>query len=87
VSLPDPADLRRRRDADITRRRRHFDLHVRVAAPLGDYYRTLHRLDPARVRWGLPPGGLSDDLPLPRADRYDVALFDAFIAALPARVR
>jgi hypothetical protein len=42
------------RRADTTRRRRNFDLHVQLAAPLRDWYAAVSALDPHRVRWELP---------------------------------
>ncbi|MEV6929313.1 hypothetical protein AB0M46_33150 [Dactylosporangium sp. NPDC051485] len=41
VSLPSVEELRRRRDADPTRQRRNFALHVRLAEPLREWYQTL----------------------------------------------
>ncbi|GIE98114.1 hypothetical protein [Paractinoplanes rishiriensis] len=83
VSVPSAVELRRRRDADPTRRRRNFDLHVRLAEPLREWYHAVERADPDRVRWQLPPEGLPADLPPPRADRCDPLLLDAVIAGLP----
>jgi len=83
VSLPSVDELHRRRDADPTRQRRNFALHVRLAGPLREWYQALELVSPGRVRWELPPDGLPAVLPAARADRYDLALFDALIAALP----
>jgi hypothetical protein len=83
VSLPSVAELRRRRDTDPTRRRRNFALHVRLAEPLREWYQALELAAPGRVRWELPSDGLPAVLSAPRADRYDLAVFDALVAALP----
>jgi hypothetical protein len=49
------------RSADTTRRRRNFDLHVQLAAPLRDWHAAVSPLDPNRVRWELP--GTASALP------------------------
>jgi hypothetical protein len=76
--------LRARRAGDMTRRRRSFELHVRMREPLMAWYRTVDALDPGRVVWGLPHD--DDDLPArsPRPQRYDADLLDSLVAALPA---
>ena len=86
VSIPDPAVLAARRRADTTRRRRHFDLHVQLAAPLHDWYRAVSALDPGRVRWELPATGIPGLGTLqPRKPRTGTAIFDALTDQLPAR--
>lgn len=42
-------ELRRRKQADGTRRRRHFDEHLRLIAPQRSYFMQLATLDPSRV--------------------------------------
>ncbi|GAB2569282.1 hypothetical protein Aab01nite_07810 [Paractinoplanes abujensis] len=83
VSLPPAGELRARRDADRTRRRRNFELHARLAEPLREWYQAWERVSPGRVRWSLPPDGLPAGRPAPRAGRYDPATLDALVAALP----
>lgn len=83
VSIPDGAELRRRRAADPTRRRRAFALHGRLAEPLREWYAAVERVDPGRVVWELPAGGLPAALPAPRLDRCDPARLDAVLEALP----
>jgi len=83
VSLPSLAELTRRREADTTRRRRNFERHIRLAEPLREWYETLDRLRPGTVRWNLPTEGVAEPWHPTRKDRYDVALFDRFIEALP----
>lgn len=79
VSLPDDETLARQRDSDLSRRRRNFDLHLQLGPSLGDWYSTLDRLDPGRVRWEFPT-----TVPEPVArKRYDVELFEAWMNLLP----
>jgi hypothetical protein len=77
--IPDDATLRAHPDDDRSRTRRTFDLHRLLGAPLGEWYAALDALDPGRVRWSFPT---SLDAVVPRA-RYDLALFDAWMGALP----
>lgn len=58
VTIPDAVTLERRRRHDHTRRRRHFDVHRQLGAPLTAWYRAVEALDPARVIWRLPATGL-----------------------------
>lgn len=44
-------ELRRRRDADSTRRRRNFDEHLQFIAPQRRYFERLAEIDPPRVIW------------------------------------
>jgi hypothetical protein len=83
VSIPTAETLRSHRDADPTRRRRSFDLHARLGEHLRAWYEALDALEPGRVIWNLPPGGLPAAMPQPRATRSDVALLDALATALP----
>ncbi len=86
VSIPRPASLAARRRADTTRRRRNFDLHVRLADPLRHWYRAVSALDPDRVRWELPATGIAGLSTLrPRNPRTGTAIFDALMDQLPAR--
>jgi hypothetical protein len=78
VSIPATEELWRRRAGDPARRRRNFELHVRMAEPLREWYQAVERADPGRVRWELR----ADDPPAERADRYDTTLFDAVVAGL-----
>jgi len=84
VSIPSPADLRRQRDFDRTRRRHSFDLHARLSEPLRDWYDAVDALDPGRVFWGFPPAGMPELPPMPRKRRSDVALLDELVAILPS---
>jgi hypothetical protein len=77
--IPDDAVLVAQREGDVTRGRRNFARHRRMAGPLRDWYEALAALDPGRVMWQFPD--LVDDVPV--RDRYDIELFDAWMAALP----
>lgn len=77
--IPDDATLVAQRDADPTRGRRNFELHRRLAGPLHDWYEALAALDPARVVWRFP----DDVSTVTVRDRFDLDLFDAWMAALP----
>ncbi|WP_298799454.1 hypothetical protein [uncultured Pseudonocardia sp.] len=83
VSIPTVETLRSRRDADPTRRRRSFDLHARLGEHLRAWYEAVDALDPGRVIWDLPPGGLPAAMPRPRTTRSDVGVLDELIASLP----
>lgn len=84
VTIPDPVDLQHRKDHDPNRRRRHFDLHLRLAEPLREWYSAMVPLDPDRVLWDLPADGIGG---LPslgaRRSRSDVKSLDLLVAALP----
>lgn len=80
VGSIEPEVARARGLADETRRRRNFDLHVRLQSPLLAWYSALDSALPGRVQIGFPstmPTVVSHD------DRYDVFAFDAMIEALP----
>lgn len=81
VSRIDPQIARERALADKDRRRRNFDLHVRLQPALLAWYETLEAIFPGRVRFALP-----EALPEPAVadSRYSVAAFDRMVAALPA---
>lgn len=85
VEIPDPATLAARRQADTTRRRRNFDLHVQLVSPLRDWYHAVEQLDPRRLRWELPATGIPDTTLGPRDDGTRTNTFDALISQLPAR--
>lgn len=46
-------------------------------------YEAIDALDPGRVIWDLPPGGLPAAPPPPRIMRSDVGVLDELIASLP----
>jgi hypothetical protein len=84
VTIPDAATLTTRREADRSRRRRNFGLHVQLAAPLAQWYRAVEQLDPDRVIWHLPPEGVPGTIGS-REPRTGTRLFDALMARLPRR--
>lgn len=55
----DPKRARQQRDADPTRSRRNFELHLRLLEPLMMWYRGLAAVLPGAVTWGLPEDGLA----------------------------
>ncbi|MGB3485787.1 MAG: hypothetical protein WBB07_26655 [Mycobacterium sp.] len=57
VSIPPIELLRKRKEGDVTRQRRSFELHVRLAEPLREWYDTLESVGPGRVLWSLPTTG------------------------------
>jgi hypothetical protein len=77
-NVPDEATLIHHRDTDHGRQRRNFDVHRRLGPPLVEWYSALEQLDRGRVMWGFP-----EALPnAPRRDRYDLDLYDAWMALL-----
>lgn len=81
VGQIDPQLARERAKADTSRRRRNFDLHVRLQTALMDWYSALDKALPGRVRFDFPtlmPDVQSVD------NRYSVAAFDQMIASLPS---
>ncbi|MFF2110268.1 hypothetical protein [Rhodococcus koreensis] len=84
LSIPNPQQLLRQRAPDPARRRRHFDLHARLAAALAEWYRAVDRLDPGRVLDGFPLELDTAVLPPSRSNRHDRDLLDSLIDELPA---
>ena len=80
VNEIDAVTARRWKEGDKTRRRRNFDLHIRLQPALISWYRTLESVRPQSVQFCLP-----DQLPPVCAsrDRYDIAAFDQLIERLP----
>lgn len=79
-------ELHRRREADTTRMRRNFAIHVRLRDSLLAWYRAIDALDPGRVAFGLPDGGVPAAMLArgPRTERSGAALFDRMLSLLPA---
>ena len=84
VAATTPAEARRQREADATRRRGNFDLHARLYDPLLRWYAAVERLDVARVRWVLPDASAVDVVAgmTPRVSRSNVLDFDALLLDL-----
>jgi hypothetical protein len=87
VSDVDLETLRSRREADPSRTRRNFERHVVLRDALLRWYEAIDRLEPGRVVFGLPPGGLSPDLIAKgkRARRSALELFDEMMGELAER--
>lgn len=85
VSDIDTATLRARRVADATRSRRNFETHVLLRDSLLRWYEAIDALEPGRVRFGLPEGGVPPDLVAlgPRRVRSGAVLFDRLLTFLP----
>ena len=83
VSTASDKQLRRQKTADSSRRRRSFDLHVRLREPLLAWYATLEAISPGRVLWSLPEDNYELTSVRPRAVRTDPTLLDAFVDQLP----
>jgi hypothetical protein len=82
VSVPPTDVLQARRAADTTRRRRSFDVHVELAAPLREWYTAVDQADPGAVVWGWPAGGVP--LESPKGRRLgSPALLDRVVETLP----
>ena len=81
-SDPGEDELRRRKESDDTRSRRNFELHTTMRPFFRQWYEAISHLDPKRVVWKHPDGGLTEDhLALgPRPARSDPALFDRVLA-------
>ncbi|MEM7475611.1 MAG: hypothetical protein AAF483_11530, partial [Planctomycetota bacterium] len=73
--------IRQQKENDAVRSRFNFELHLSLYEPLRRWYATLEALAPGRVVFS---GHQTDQVPgaFPRVDRYNVELFDAFIAAV-----
>ena len=76
-----PDAARRQRDADRSRTRRNFELHLRLGPPLIEWYRAIEAILPGRVLWSLPEQGIP--AAEARARDEDATLFDAFVERLP----
>lgn len=84
ICVPPPEVLRRQRAGDQSRRRRAFDLHVRLCEPLREWYSACDEVDPGRVVWSFPTAGVPTSVSA-RSRRSDSALLDQLLANLPAR--
>jgi hypothetical protein len=82
IGAVDPQIARQRRDGDNTRRRRKFELHVRLQPSLLTWYRTLGSILPCPFFFRFPeyvPSSLTQQTEA----RYDLKLFDQAMACLP----
>jgi hypothetical protein len=86
VSDVDIDTLRTRREADSSRTRRNFERHVLLRDTLVRWYGAIDRLEPGRVVFGLPAGGIAPELIAKgkRARRSGRELFDELMKELAA---
>lgn len=79
VASIEPETARQRAVADQARRRRNFDLHVRLQPALLAWYSSLDAALPGRVNIGLP-----STMPAiaTKGARYDAAAFDTMVDSL-----
>lgn len=84
VSISDLATLTRHRSSDGTRRRRNFDLHVRLREPLREWYTALGSVRPGSIHWGFPPDGVAPLVEAPNG-RYAPEDYDGLIQAVPSQ--
>jgi hypothetical protein len=86
VSDVDDATLRARREADPSRTRRNFERHVLLRDSLLHWYAAIDRLEPGRVIFGLPAGGITPELIAKgkRTTRSGRELFDRLMKELVA---
>ena len=86
VSDVDDATLRARRDADPSRTRRNFERHVLLRDSLLRWYSAIDRLEPGRVVFDLPAGGITPELIAKgrRTTRSGRELFDRLMKELVA---
>lgn len=73
------------RNADPTRARRNFELHVQLLEPLAKWYEALEAVLPSAVIWNLPDAGLCGLSDRGNRSSEDaVQIFDEMIALLPS---
>jgi hypothetical protein len=86
VSDVDLDTLRARREGDPSRTRRNFERHVRLRDTLLRWYGAIDRIEPGRVVFGLPAGGIAPELIAKgkRERRSGPDLFDQLMSELAA---
>jgi hypothetical protein len=82
IRIIEPAVARQRKQTDLTRSRRNFELHVRLQPALIDWYEALRAVLPGQVFFGFPDARPATAPPSSESRRYDLATFDNFIARL-----
>jgi hypothetical protein len=83
VKRINPQLARQQRDADPTRSRRNFELHVKLRNPLMAWYRAIEKTLPGAVIWNLPDNGLAGlSNPSNLAARSSIQIFDQMISLL-----
>ena len=85
VKLIEPWRARQQRNADPTRSRRNFELHVKLLEPLAKWYEALEAVLPDAVIWNLPDTGLGRlSNRGNRSTENAVQVFDEMIGLLPS---
>lgn len=84
-----PAVARAQKEADVTRGRRNFEMHLALQPHLLDWFDALSGVLPGRVSFEFPDheallAELTDDRPDTDERRFDVAAFDELRERLPA---
>jgi hypothetical protein len=82
IGIIEPAVARQRKQTDLTRSRRNFELHVRLQPAFIDWYEALRAVLPGQVFFGFPDARPATAPPSSESRRYDLATFDNFIARL-----
>jgi hypothetical protein len=83
VKRIEEATARSQRDEDRARRRRNFELHVRMIDWLTAWYEALETVLPGSVRWNLPDDGLASLAGFARHPEPEpLAIFDSLTARL-----
>jgi hypothetical protein len=82
IGITEPAVARQRKQTDLTRSRRNFELHVRLQPALIAWYEALRAVLPGQVFFGFPDARPATAPPSSESRRYDLATFDNFIARL-----
>jgi hypothetical protein len=82
VQPMEPDVARAHKQADPTRSRGNFELHLRLQPALLAWYRALASVAPERVHFAWPKALPTTQLGAPAMPRYDLARFDAMLAAL-----
>jgi len=81
----EPWRARQQRNADPTRSRRNFELHVNLLEPLAKWYEALEAVLPGAVSWNLPEAGLSSlSVRGNRSTEDTVRIFEEMMALLRA---
>jgi hypothetical protein len=82
IGVIEPAVARQRKQADPTRSRRNFELHVRLQPALIAWYEALSAVLSGQVFFGFPDSRPATAPTAAASRRYDLAAFDNFIARL-----
>lgn len=77
---PDHATVRSQKEADRTRQRRNFELHLQIGGPLREWYEMMDEAVPGRVLWHGERLGAVCEVGR-KQNRYDLAMFEQLIDA------